>query len=190
MLNKFKNTQAYIKGYSDHLVKLLKIEIGRNRTRTYSSGTYNSPIDTTGKLRESIEALQKIGKDGFSSQIMMNEYGKIINDGRAAGSEPPHQDIVDWIEAKRIRIRDTKGRFVSADDYQMAKLANNIRRSIGARGIKPIGFIDDAIEQSMEKLNRLGSAVGQDVMENLDDILVKAGYIKKGDKYTLEDGGK
>ena len=186
MLNKFKNTQAYIKGYSEQLIKLLKIEIGRNRTRSYSSGTYNSPIDTTGKLRESIEALQKIGKDGFSSQIMMNEYGKILNDGRTKGSEPPHQDIVNWIKAKRIRIRDTKGRFVSASDYQMAKLANNIRRSIGAIGTKKIGFIDDAIEQSIEKLNKLGAAVGEDVMLNLNDILVKAGYIKKGEEYTIQ----
>ena len=190
MLNKFKNTQAYIKGYSEQLVKLLKIEIGRNRTRSYSSGTYNSPINTTGNLKDNIEALQKIGKDGFSSQIMMNEYGKIINDGRSAGSEPPYQDIVNWIKAKRIRIRDSKGKFVTADQHRLTKLANNIRRKIGREGIKPVGFIDDAIEKSMEKLNRLGGAVGQDVMANLDDILVKAGYIKKGEKYTLKDGGK
>jgi hypothetical protein len=186
MLNKFKNTQAYIHNYSEHLVKLLKIEIGRNRTRKYSSGTYNSPIDTTGKLRESIEAIQKMQKDSFSSQIMMNDYGVVVDQGRAIGAEPPYQDIVDWVKRKRIRIRDTKGRFVTADEYRLAKLTNNIRRKIGREGTQPTGFIQDAIDQSIEKLNKLGAAVGEDVMLNLNDILVKAGYIKKGEEYTIQ----
>jgi len=189
MLNKFKNTQAYIKNYSEQLIKLLKIEIGRNRTRKYKSGSYNSPIDATGKLRESIEAIQKIKDKSFSSQIMMNDYGLVVNDGRDIGSEPPHQDILDWIKAKRIRIRDTKGRFVTASDYQMSKLANNIRRKIGREGTQRTGFIDDAIDKSIGKLNKLGAAVGEDVMVNLDDILIKAGYIKKGEEYIL-DGNK
>jgi len=186
MLNKFKNTQAYIKNYSEQLVKLLKIEIGRNRNRKYKSGSYNSPIDTTGKLRESIEAIQKIQAESFSSQIMMNDYGVVVDQGRGMGAEPPHQDIVDWIQRKRIRIRDAKGRFVTANDYRLAKLANNIRRKIGREGTQPTGFIQDAIDQSIEKLNKLGAAVGEDVMLNLDDILVKAGYIKKGEEYVIQ----
>lgn len=195
MLVKFKNTQAYIKNYSEQLIKLLKIEIGRNRSRSYRSREFgerkiNSPIDNTGRLRESIEAIQKMQKEGFSSQIMMNDYGVTVDQGRPIGSEPPYQDIVDWIKSKPVRLRDSKGKFVAADEYRLSKLANNIRRKIGREGIKPTNFIQDAIDNSIEKLNKLGAAVGEDVMANLDDILVKAGYIKKGEKYTLKDGGK
>lgn len=187
MLVKFKNTQAYIKNYSEQLIKLLKIEIGRNRTRKYKSGTYTNPIDNTGKLRESIEAIQKIQRDGFSSQIMMNDYGVTVDQGRPIGSEPPYQDILDWIKSKPVRLRDVKGRFVAADEYRLTKLANNIRRKIGREGIKPTNFIQDAIDSSIEKLNKLGAAVGEDVMANLDDILVKAGYVKKGEEYIIKN---
>ena len=38
----------------------------------------------------------------------------------------------------------------------------------------------------MVKLNKLGEAVGQDVLLNVDDILLKAGYIKKGDSYIIK----
>jgi hypothetical protein len=38
----------------------------------------------------------------------------------------------------------------------------------------------------MEKLNKLGEVVSQDVSLNLDDILIKSGYIKKGDNYILK----
>ena len=39
----------------------------------------------------------------------------------------------------------------------------------------------------MDKLNKLGAAVSEDVSLNLDDILVKAGYVKKGENYIIEN---
>ena len=51
---------------------------------------------------------------------------------------------------------------------------------------EPVGFIDEAIDKSMDKLNKLGNAVSKDVQLNLDDIFEKAGYIKKGDSYELK----
>jgi len=53
---KLKNTEAFLKAYMERLETLTKIEIGRNRTRTYPSGrTYNSPLESSGSLRESIQ---------------------------------------------------------------------------------------------------------------------------------------
>lgn len=186
MLNKFKNTQAYIKNYSEQLVKLLKIEIGRNRNRKYKSGSYSNPIDNTGKLRQSIEAIQKINKDSFSSSIMMNDYGMAIDGGTDHKKQPPVENIIQWIKSKPIRLRDRKGRFVQAKEYRIRGLAYIIGKKIKMEGIQPTSFIDEAIDQSIEKLNKLGAAVGEDVMLNLDDILVKAGYIKKGEEYVIQ----
>ena len=193
MLNKFKNTKAYLDNYSKELVKLLKIEIGRNRTRSYSSGrSYNSPIDNTGSLRESIESLAKESANGFGFNIMANEYGLAVDKGTKQGQPPVYkpttniQDLMQWIRSKPVRIRDSKGRFVQATDYRVRGLAFVIARKIGRDGIKATGFIQDAINQSMEKLNKLGEAVSQDVSLNLDDILIKSGYIKKGDNYILK----
>lgn len=193
MLNKFKNTKAYLDNYSKELVKLLKIEIGRNRTRSYSSGrSYNSPIDNTGSLRESIESLAKESANGFGFNIMANEYGLAVDKGTKQGQPPVYkpttniQDLMQWIRSKPVRIRDGKGRFVQATDYRVRGLAFVIARKIGRDGIKATGFIQDAINQSMEKLNKLGEVVSQDVSLNLDDILIKSGYIKKGDNYILK----
>jgi hypothetical protein len=193
MLNKFKNTKAYLDNYSKELVKLLKIEIGRNRTRSYSSGrSYNSPIDNTGSLRESIESLAKESANGFGFNIMANEYGLAVDKGTKQGQPPVYkpttniQDLMQWIRSKPVRIRDSKGRFVQATDYRVRGLAFVIARKIGRDGIEATGFIQDAINQSMEKLNKLGEVVSQDVSLNLDDILIKSGYIKKGDNYILK----
>ena len=193
MLNKFKNTKAYLDNYSKELVKLLKIEIGRNRTRSYSSGrSYNSPIDNTGSLRESIESLAKESANGFGFNIMANEYGLAVDKGTKQGQPPVYkpttniQDLMQWIRSKPVRIRDSKGRFVQATDYRVRGLAFVIARKIGRDGIEATGFIQDAINQSMEKLNKLGEVVSQDVSLNLDDILIKSGYIKNGDNYILK----
>ena len=95
MLNKFKNTKAYLDNYSKELVKLLKIEVGRNRTRTYSSGTYNSPIDASGKLKQSIEAIAKESSKSIGFNIMANDYALNVDEGRGQGKYPPVEDIID-----------------------------------------------------------------------------------------------
>jgi hypothetical protein len=38
----------------------------------------------------------------------------------------------------------------------------------------------------MVKLSKLGDAVSQDVLLNIEDILMQSGYIKKGDEYILK----
>lgn len=187
MLNKFKNTKAYLQNYSEELVKLLKIEVGRNRSRSYASGTYNSPIDTTGRLKESIEAIAKESSKTFSFNIMANDYGLAVDGGTNNKKAPPIENIISWIRSKPVRLRDSKGRFVTAKDYQVRGVAYVIARKINRQGIKPTNFISDAIEDSMVKLNKLGEAVGQDVLLNVDDILLKAGYIKKGDSYIIQE---
>lgn len=188
MLNKFKNTKAYLDNYSKELVKLLKIEVGRNRTRTYSSGTYNSPIDASGKLKQSIEAIAKESSKSIRFNIMANDYALNVDEGRGQGKYPNIDNIIDWIRAKPVRVRDIEtGRFLRATDYEVRKLAHNISRKVAREGIQPTNFITDAINQSMDKLNKLGAAVSEDVSLNLDDILVKAGYVKKGENYIIEN---
>lgn len=190
MLNKFKNTKSYLDGYSKRLIKLLRIEIGRNRTRSYESGrTYSNPIDNTGKLRQSLEFIAKDTKSGFSFDIKGNQYGMAVNDGTKQKS-PPIEKIITWIQQKPIRLRDSKGRFVTASESKIRSLAYVISRSIGANGIKKTNFIDDAIEKSMADLSKLGESVGKDVLLNVDDILLKSGYIKKGDNYIIENASK
>jgi hypothetical protein len=188
ILNQFNNTKAYLENYSKELAKLLRIEIGRNRTRNYKSGSKSNPIEDTGKLRNSIEVIEKELSSGFSFGIEMNSYGQIVDSGRKSKRLPNITDIATWIKHKPVRFRDSKGKFVASSDAKINSLAFVIARSIADPKVQPTptNFISDAIKASMVKLNKLGDAVSQDVLLNIEDILMQSGYIKKGDEYILK----
>ena len=171
MINKFKNTQSYITNFSKELAKLLKIEIGRKRRRTSAFGrNYSTPIDSSGRLRKNTEPQQiDITENKLSVNIESLVYG----------------DILQWIKDKPVRIRDIKGKIVSFNENKKRGIAYVIARSISLYGTRPTNFISDAIEDSMKKLDNITMPVAQDMMLNVDDILLKAGYIKKGDNYEI-----
>lgn len=190
MINKFRNTKSYLDNFSQELVKLLKIEIGRSRKRRSMNPrgkNITAPIDSSGELRDSVRTQPiRLEEDKITFNIESSSYGVTVDKGRKAGKRPPPvKDIAKWIKAKPVKLRDYKGKFVSMDDKKIDGLAGVIARSIGFYGTSPTNFISEALEASMGKLDALGDSVGQDVMENVEDILVKAGYIKKGDNYEI-----
>lgn len=190
MINKFKNTKSYLDNFSKEVAKLLRIEIGRSRKRRSMNprgNNINAPIDFSGKLRDSISIDSDQGEDSFIFNIESLAYGVTVDKGRKAGMKPPPvNEIANWIKRKPVRLRDAKGRIVSRDDKKIMGLAGVISRSIGFYGTAPTNFISEALEASMGKLDALGDSVGQDVMENVEHILLKAGYIKKGDNYEIK----
>lgn len=188
LLEKFKNTKAYMDSYSKELIKLLRIEIGRNRSRTYKTGTYNKQIDYTGNLRRSLEAIVKQKPKSINLDIKGLGYGQRIDQGLAQSKQPPLGEIVEWIRKKPISLRDSKGRFVTATDAKIRGIAFAIAKS-KLQPKQPVNFIDEAINQSMDKLNNIGGAIAKDVELNIEDILLKAGYIKKGENYIIEKDG-
>jgi len=193
VINKFKNTKSYLDNFSQELVKLLKIEIGRSRRRKSNNPKARStstPIDASGNLRKSIKSISKEQPSKISYDIESLAYGEIVDEGRRASTTPPPiKDIFQWIKDKPVRLRDLKGRIKSFTGKKggdkRRSLAFAISKSIGLYGIRPTNFISEAIEASMGKLDALGDSVGKDVMENVEDILLKTGYIKKGDNYEI-----
>lgn len=193
MINKFKNTKSYLDNFSQEIVKLLKIEIGRSRRRKSNNPkgrSTSTPIDASGNLRESIKLQSTEDTNKISYDIESLDYGENVDQGRrASATPPPINDIFQWIKNKPVRLRDLKGRVQSFTGKKggdkRRSLAFAISKSIGLYGIRPTNFISEALEASMGKLNTLGDSVGKDVMENIDDILLKIGYIKKGDNYEI-----
>lgn len=191
VLEKFKNTQSYLDNYSNKLKKLVKLEIERSRSRNYTpTGNVNSPINTTGSLANSLSTLEKITSNKLSYQIKGNAYALKLNKGKKQGTPPNVGSIINWIRDKRINLVDytNNKKVVSLDDIEkVERIAYYIGNKIALRGTpETAGFIDKAIEDSMAELNNLGDQVGKDVMLNVEDILIKAGYIKKGDNYEYK----
>lgn len=195
---KLRNTENYMVGFSKRLIKLLKIEIGRNRQRTYAptktfpnGRTINKPIDSTGKLKESLEthmtksSMKNFAQGGsFALGIRGNSYGKSIDEGTK--QIPNVDELSDWIKAKPIRLRDARGKFINRSAASIRTIAGLIRRKIRTYGIEPTNFIDDAIGMAMKKIATIAEPIEEDIYMNLDEIMIRAGYTKKGDDYIIE----
>jgi len=191
---KLKNTEAYMYGFSKRLIRLLKIEIGRNRTRNYRGKTVNAPIDNTGSLKNSLELAftksklnKSISGGSFNLTIKGNSYGEKIDEGGLVKAKV--SDIIKWIKRKPVKLTDARGRFVKVDDFKINRLANNIVRKLNGNtgdGIKATNFIGDAIEIAMQQINSIEEPVEKDIYLNIDEIFKRAGYEERGGEYRLK----
>lgn len=145
----------------------------------------------SGALSESIIADEPVQNSGIISvDVLMNFYGAFINKGvkgtrsgqSTAGysfrnevvSRKMYYAIETWIKRAQISTRSVKkykgyGRHerkqksIAANDATYA-----VARSIKIHGIKPTGFMDDAIKQTSDKISdRLGLALVADIQDGL-----------------------
>jgi len=195
---KLRNTENYMVGFSKRLIKLLKIEIGRNRQRSYAptktfpnGRTISKPIENTGSLRDSLEVymskskMKRFAEGGsFSLGIRGNGYGDKVDEGTK--QVPDVDELVDWIKSKPVRLRDARGKFITRSDAAIRNIAGLIRRKIRTYGSEPTNFIGDAIEIAMQQINSIAEPIEKDIYLNLDEIFKRAGYTKKGDDYIIE----
>ena len=196
---KLRNTENYMVGFSNRLIKLLKIEIGRNRQRTYAptktfpnGRTINKPIDSTGSLRKSLEthmtksSMKNFAQGGsFALGIRGNSYGKDVDEGSDL-TAPNVDKIVKWIKAKPVRLRDARGKFINRSAASIRNIAGLIAEKIEDEGTEPTNFIDDAISMAMQQIATIADPIEEDIYLNLDEIMIRAGYTKKGDDYIIE----
>ncbi len=180
---RLENTKAYLKSFSERLVKLTKIAIGTNRSRTYKSGVISAPLNSSGSLMESIQA--KDGTD-LDFSIMGNDYGEVLNDGREAGKFPNIDALVDWIKTKPVRLRDSKGKFVTATDSKIKGLAYVIGRSIKDNGSPATNFLTDIVNEEFSKLESIVVPLEKDILQDIDGFMESLGYTKKGNTYILK----
>jgi len=188
IVTKFKNTDTYMKSFSNRLVDLLRIELERNRTRSSSRGNYSGKINDTGELASKLKSIYKKTESGFSYNIQGLKYGQAVDGGRKSGRPPSTVKLISWIKSKPIRLKDATGKFAKTKDkqYRIKKLAFAIQNKIRREGIRPTNFIDDAIEIAMQKVASIAEPIEKDVNLNLDEIFKMAGYTKKGDDYIIE----
>lgn len=174
IINNFKNTDKYLDGYARNiLIRFLREEIERPRDRYYPSGTINSPIDSSGDLARTLS----IEKDGMTFNIMGNDYGLKVDKGTNS-TRVSLSKIQDWIKQKPVRLSDNR-------PQTLKKVASRIKGAIETRGIYPTGFIKDAVDNAI-KLLKLGEPVKKDIIENIQQILIDAGFAKKGDSFIIE----
>ena len=121
--NKYVNLKRLLNLYGELFVREYRKRLKADRT--YASG----------RASRSLEYGVRIGELESELSVLGERYITAINDGRGAGKKaPPSTAILNWMKYKNIRVRDSKGRFTVAKDYQMRGIAWAIARSIGKKG--------------------------------------------------------
>ena len=182
-----KNTEAFLRAYMERLETLTKIEIGRNRKRTYPSGRkVTSPLNSTGSLRESI----KVQKTNVENALLAyglegNDYALDINKGTPKSRTPSKAKLISWIKAKPVNLTDRKGKRIKRTEQSIKGAAKRMQDSQKIRGIAPVPFLTQAIEDSMKNLNGMGVAMVQDISENVEQFLTNIGYEEVNGEFKL-----
>lgn len=94
----------------------------------------------------------------FFAKGTASEYAYYVEEGRKAGKRPPTEKILEWMKIKRIQPRNENGSFKKfatpkAKENAMEGIAFNISRAIGARGIKPLFYFRDAVNETVVDFN-------------------------------------
>jgi len=184
---KLKNTEAFLKAYMERLETLTKIEIGRNRKRTYPSGRkVTSPLNSTGSLAKSI----KIQKTNIENALLAyglkgNDYALDINKGTPKSRTPSKAKLISWIKAKPVNLTDRKGKKIKRTEQSIKEVAKRIQDSQKIRGIAPVPFLTQSIEDSMNYLDGMGVAMVQDISGNMEQFLTNIGYKEVNGKFEL-----
>jgi hypothetical protein len=188
MVNKFSNTKAYMNNFSKKLVKALRLELKNAKQRQSKYGSFTAPIESSGSLANSIMSMYKANPDGFSFNIEGNSYGKVLDEGSDVGIPDVRvADIADWIRRKPVMLRDLKtGSVISGvPESRVQSLANVITKKIQARGVYKASFISEALNKMVNQLDDIGNPIVEDINLNIEEILIKSGYVKKGDNFII-----
>jgi len=184
---KLKNTEAFLRAYMERLETLTKIEIGRNRKRTYPSGRkVTSPLNSTGSLAKSI----KVQKTNVENALLAyglegNDYALDINKGTPKSKAPSRAKLISWIKAKPVRLTNKKGKILKRTEESIKAAAKRIQDSQKIHGIAPVPFLTQAIEMSMKHLDGMGVAIVHDISDSVEQFLTNIGYKEVNGKFEL-----
>jgi hypothetical protein len=186
---KLKNTESFLEAYMEKLEMLVKVEIGRNRNRTYPSGrTFNSPLNSTGSLLESIEFKKQQTGDALTAYgLMGNDYALDINSGTPKSRVPSKAKIVDWItdSKKPIKLRNKRGKIIQKTDKSILAIAGRINDAQKIHGIAPVPFLTDAIEDSMKHMKGISYEMVEDIVLGIEQFINNLGYKLVNGKFEL-----
>jgi hypothetical protein len=96
----FDKVGELVYDFADNLLKDLQANLDKKQ------GKFNSPINATGNLRQSInfEPL-KITQFGIKFQLVLDDYYKWVDQGRSPGNRPPVENILKWISDKPLKLK-------------------------------------------------------------------------------------
>ncbi len=191
---RLKNTELFLIGYANRLIRLAKLEIEKPRQRTYNSikfgsRTLNEPLDSSGKLKDSFKLEKKVVRKGdfFQFNVKGNAYGEKVDEGTKEGTSPSVPELVAWIDKKPVNLQDTKGNNLSnISPKGKNRIANQIAQKIKREGIRPTNFLTDLVNKEINNIMGVAPEITKDISNNIDDFMKMLGYYKSGNTFKLK----
>jgi hypothetical protein len=184
---KLKNTEKYLKEYTKGLLDITIKELDKqNRIRKYNSQTITSPITASGSLKESLNIVKKKSNSILHLNIEGNAYGEQVDEGTSSISVSKGK-LIQWINNK-TGFKDLNGNVIDLSNTKnVARIAGLISKSLKLNGIKPTNFLTDIVNSKIIDLKNINNPIIKDLELNVDDILIKSGYKKKGEQtYVIQ----
>lgn len=87
----------------------------------------------------------------FFAKGKASVYADVVEQGRRSRSKmPPVPAIVQWMKIKPIRLRDQSGKMIKETPEKIQSAAYEIAKAIGRRGIPPLYYWRDAVDELMD----------------------------------------
>lgn len=125
-------------------------ELQKSLTFTIKGGSvsFGSPLPYAGFMHWGVNGTQKKHGSPYSFR----------------SKQPPPGPILEWMEAKPVRLRDEDGRFVQKTESRLNSAAFLIARSIKKKGIKGVKYWTEAFEVMYPRYaQKLAEAKAEDV---------------------------
>ena len=165
MSAKLQNTKESLNKFAKYVIQQSRSNLSKNKKNVSS--------DLYGSLGYDL----KVNPNSFSLEFYMADYGQFVDQGVSGikrkyntpfsytNKKPPMQPLADWAKARRIRLRDEKGKYKKGNYKTIGFI---LQRSIYEKGIKPSLFFTKPFEKAFDNLpDDLIKRFGLD----LDDLL-------------------
>lgn len=184
------NYEKALKLYAKEVNQASMRVLGRRKI-----GKNKSYGEASGKLRKSLKYTVKGGTVMFGSPLPYAQFiywgvnGTKVNRSSQysyGSKQPPIDAIKKWMRVKPLRLRDSKGAFVSQKTYVSKRTGKKvdpmdgpaylIARSIKEKGIASLKYYEIAYKLTIKKAeNKLGEAFAKDLFANFE---AKVGNVK------------
>lgn len=160
-----QNTKDSLNKFAKYVIQQSRSNLSK-KNKSVSKGLY-----------ESLGYDLQVNPNSFSLEFYMADYGQFVDQGVSGikrkyntpfsytNKKPPMQPLADWAKARRIRLRDEKGKYKKGNYRTIGFI---LQRSIYEKGIKPSLFFTKPFQKAFDNLpDDLIKRFGLD----LDDLL-------------------
>jgi hypothetical protein len=148
----------------DNFQRELNRRVEFNLSEKYDTSALKNSFDTELDIK---------GADIFVN-VVMEHYGKWVDEGRKPGKGMPVDLLKKWIQRRHtaaknpLTVRNSKGQFTKLTESRLNSLSYVINRKIREEGIDPTFFLTEPLDDLFPQFaNDIASAYGDDLIDNM-----------------------